>query len=198
MPDVRPSCRPLLPRRPPVRPPSTGRHGGSLPAPPSGPAGAVLALFDDASGAFLDSITRTVRLVRSKEVGVFSCRGPRRTCRPRSSPSSATVSQALDRAVGESPLYERYARVVDRGSAYERPVGGRGRWGRTRRAKRPANGVRGSSRPWWSRSSAVGSSRRRPGRWGCGSGGRSRGHCSGRHRVQGGVRAGFRGGGGIS
>ncbi|WP_405916667.1 helicase HerA-like domain-containing protein [Streptomyces sp. NBC_00728] len=149
-------------------------------------------LFSDASKAFLDSITRTVRLIRSKGVGVFFVTqtpkdvpadvlaqlGNRvqhalRAFTPddqkalkatvktfpdspydleevlmglgtgeavvtvlseRGAPTPVAVTrlraprslmgpvsaEALDRAVRDSPLYERYARAVDRESAYEK------------------------------------------------------------------------------
>ncbi|WP_435283467.1 helicase HerA-like domain-containing protein [Streptomyces koelreuteriae] len=168
-------------------------------------------LFDDASEAFLESITQTVRLIRSKGVGVFFV-----TQTPKDVPAdvlaqlgnrvqhalraftpddqkalNATVKtfpkspydleevltnlgtgeavvtvlsekgaptpvaatrlrapeslmgpvgqEALDRAVEESPLYERYARAVDRESAYERLTADRGGQGdrRGRGAKGP-------------------------------------------------------------
>ncbi|GAA4307770.1 DUF853 family protein [Streptomyces venetus] len=153
-------------------------------------------LFDDASEVFLESITRTVRLIRSKGVGVFFV-----TQTPKDVPAdvlaqlgnrvqhalraftpddrkalNATVrtfprapydlgevltnlgtgeavvtvlnekgvptpvavtrlrapeslmgpvgQEALERAVADSPLCGRYARAVDRESAYERPAGG--------------------------------------------------------------------------
>ncbi|MEU3931174.1 helicase HerA-like domain-containing protein [Streptomyces sp. NPDC029044] len=155
-------------------------------------------LFDDASEAFLESITQTVRLIRSKGVGVFFV-----TQTPEDVPAevlaqlgnrvqhalraftpddqkalNATVKtfpkspydleevltglgtgeavvtvlsergaptpvaatrlrapeslmgplgqEALERAVAGSPLYERYARAVDRESAYERLERGQG------------------------------------------------------------------------
>ncbi|MFD9980114.1 helicase HerA-like domain-containing protein [Streptomyces massasporeus] len=155
-------------------------------------------LFDDASEAFLDSITQTVRLIRSKGVGVFfvtqtpkdvpadvlaqlgnrvqhalraftpddqkalnatvktfpkspydleevltdlgtgeavvtvlSERGaptPVAATRLRAPESlmGPLAQDALERAVAESALYERYARAVDRESAYERLERGRG------------------------------------------------------------------------
>ena len=56
-------------------------------------------LFDDASKALLDEIEQTVRLIRSKGVGVyFSTQAPDRRARRRSWPSSATASQHALRA----------------------------------------------------------------------------------------------------
>ena len=49
-------------------------------------------LFDDATNAFLDSIERTVRLIRSKGVGVFFVTQRRGKCRRACSASSATGS----------------------------------------------------------------------------------------------------------
>ncbi|MGW4224021.1 helicase HerA-like domain-containing protein [Streptomyces bauhiniae] len=75
-------------------------------------------LFHDASDAFLDAITQTVRLIRSKGVGVFFV-----TQTPKDVPSDVLGQldpAELDRAVRESPLYGRYAQAVDRESAYEK------------------------------------------------------------------------------
>jgi len=48
-------------------------------------------LFDDASKEFLDSVAQTVRLIRSKGVGIFFVTRRRRTCRPTCWRSSATA-----------------------------------------------------------------------------------------------------------
>ncbi|GHF42037.1 ATPase [Streptomyces mashuensis] len=155
-------------------------------------------LFRDASKAFLESVAQTVRLIRSKGVGVFfvtqtpkdvpadvlgqlgnrvqhalraftpdDAKALKATVKTfpvsaydleealtslgtgeaaitvlseRGAPTPVALTrlraprslmgpadpQALDRAVRESPLYERYAQAVDRESAYEKLTGGGG------------------------------------------------------------------------
>lgn len=115
-------------------------------------------LFDDASEAFLESTTQSVRLIRSKGVGVFFVAQT-----PKDVPADVVLAQLGNRVrhasrpglrapgslmgpVGKKAL-DRSRRTSGRWMAAGPTAGRRGP---TRCATPRRNGVRRRGRPWWS------------------------------------------------